>query len=240
MTQVGGAGPDQVDDLKRRYRGALLGVVVGDALGAPFEGHAGPVPPAFLGRIEAGEAPLRYTDDTTMTFALAESLLFCGRLDLDHLAATFASTYQREPYRGYGAAVAQLLSRVAAGAGWAQAAASLAGMPPGSPPSDVAAATGTGITGIEAVPAAIAAAALNLDSFADTVRFAISLGGDTDTIAAMAGAISGARLGEDAVPAAWLRRVEGVEKARDLADRLAAAHTRKVSWTAGDHSLSDQ
>jgi len=113
-------------------------------------------------------------------------------------------------------------------------------MSPGSPPSDVAAATGTGITGIEAVPAAIAAAALNLDSFADTVRFAIGLGGDTDTIAAMAGAISGARLGEDAIPAAWLRRVEGVEKARELADRFAAAHASGASWTAGHRSSSDQ
>jgi len=124
VTQVGGAGPDQVDDRERRYHGALLGVVVGDALGAPFEGHPGLVPPAFLTRIDAGQALLRYTDDTTMTFALAESLLFCRRLDLDHLAATFATACQREPHRGYGPAVAQLLGRVATGAGWAQAAAS--------------------------------------------------------------------------------------------------------------------
>lgn len=304
--------------LRARFRGALLGVVVGDALGAPFEGWPGPVPASLLQRLEAGEAPLRYTDDTAMTGALAESLLACRRLDLDHLAATFAEAYEREPDRGYGAGTAGLLARVAAGADWHEAAPAqfggrgsfgngaamrvapvalhaegpgtaaewgrasasvththvhavdaagvqgaavalalcghagpalgqlparlqewattarlqaalddVAALAPGRSAAEVAAVTGTGVAAAEAVPAAVAAVALNPGSFADTVRFAVSMGGDTDTIAAMAGAIAGARHGEDAVPRAWLRRVEGVPWARRLADALAAEVERR-------------
>jgi ADP-ribosylglycohydrolase len=40
-------------------------------------------------------------------------------------------------------------------------------------------------------------------AFEKTVTYAISLGGDTDTIGAMAGAISGAYLGIEAIPAEW-------------------------------------
>jgi poly(ADP-ribose) glycohydrolase ARH3 len=46
------------------------------------------------------------------------------------------------------------------------------------------------------------------DSFEDVVLFAVSLGGDTDTIAAMAGAIAGAYLGVDAVPNKWRLKLE--------------------------------
>lgn len=308
------AAPGEGDGRRRdRLRGTLLGVVVGDAVGSPYEGHPGSVPLELVSRLEAAGAPLRYTDDTALTFALAESLLSLGRLDLDHVAATLASAYEREPDRGYGQAAAQLLSEVATGADWRTAAASLFGgegsfgngaamrvapialhadgsvkvaarlgrasatvththpeavdaagvqaaavalalgdgttnggtglidellavaetprlrvalnriasLSPHSSPEEVAAVTGTGVAGIEAVPAAIAAASLHADSFAETIHFAIRMGGDTDTIAAMAGAIVGARLGEGAVADSWLERVEGVEHARQLGDRFA-------------------
>ena len=271
------------------------------------------MPVELLPNLEAAGATLRYTDDTALTFALAESLVSLGRLDLDHVAATFALAYAREPNRGYGHATAQLLSEVAAGAEWRTTAAALFGgegsfgngaamrvapialhadglvevaarlgrasatvththadavdaagvqaaavalaladgttkagaglieallpvaetpplraaldrvasLPPHSSPEEVGAMTGTGVAGIEAVPAAIAAASLHADSFAEAIHFAIRMGGDTDTIAAMAGAIIGARLGEGAIANAWLRRVEGVEHARQLADRFA-------------------
>ena len=51
------------DRLRDRFRGAMLGVAVGDALGAPFEGM-GMVSSADLKRLEAEPGPLRYTDDT--------------------------------------------------------------------------------------------------------------------------------------------------------------------------------
>ena len=45
------------------------------------------------------------------------------------------------------------------------------------------------------------------DDYWETICTAIAVGGDTDTMAAMAGAISGARLGVDALPADLLERI---------------------------------
>lgn len=59
---------------------------------------------------------------------------------------------------------------------------------------------GNGAEAIEAVPAAINSFLRYPDSFIDSVSFAVSMGGDTDTIAAMTGAISGAFLGDQGIP----------------------------------------
>ena len=87
---------------------------------------------------------------------------------------------------------------------------------------------GTGIKAVEAVPAAIFSFLCCLadkqpqelsafNKVQQTIFYAISLGGDTDTIATMAGAISGAFYG-DMVPDYWLNRLE----AKSVADGLAA------------------
>ena len=51
----------------------------------------------------------------------------------------------------------------------------------------------------------------------------VNTGGDTDTNAAVAGALMGARDGESAVPARWLDKVVDVNRIRRLADRLVGA-----------------
>jgi poly(ADP-ribose) glycohydrolase ARH3 len=83
---------------------------------------------------------------------------------------------------------------------------------------------GNGIEALESAPTAIASFALTPDSYADTIANLIFLGGDTDTMAAMAGAVSGAFLGIDAIPPNLLRRLEtspqGREFLLDLADQL--------------------
>jgi len=56
-----------------------------------------------------------------------------------------------------------------------------------------------------------------------SIQFAISLGGDTDTIASMAGSISGAHLGYEAIPKELLRHCEAPEKILKVADDLYAA-----------------
>ncbi len=56
-------------------------------------------------------------------------------------------------------------------------------------------ALGNGIEAIQSVPTAIASFALTPDSFDDSISHCIFLGGDTDTIAAMSGAVSGAYVG---------------------------------------------
>ncbi len=61
----------------------------------------------------------------------------------------------------------------------------------------------------------------NPGSFEKAIEAAIFLGGDTDTIASMTGAISGAALGEGQIPDRWLRRVTETiytpEKVRQIA-----------------------
>jgi len=48
----------------------------------------------------------------------------------------------------------------------------------------------------------------------------VSLGGDTDTIASMAGAIAGACYGIDNIPAAWSDACEATHTAKQLAGKL--------------------
>jgi poly(ADP-ribose) glycohydrolase ARH3 len=67
---------------------------------------------------------------------------------------------------------------------------------------------------IESVPAAIGAFLLT-DSFKDAVVLAVNLGGDTDTIGAMAGAVAGAYYGVAQIPEAWLACLENGAKGRD-------------------------
>ncbi|CAL8127016.1 unnamed protein product [Orchesella dallaii] len=70
------------------------------------------------------------------------------------------------------------------------------------------------------------------------IQFAISLGGDTDTIAAMAGAISGAYLGEDQVPKELLRHCEAVKDVLSWADKLHdASSTVQFSNEATSNSV---
>jgi len=71
-------------DLKNRYRGSLLGLAVGDALGATLEfrlpGTFEPITDMVGGGpfcLEAGE----WTDDTSMALCLAESLIACRGFD---------------------------------------------------------------------------------------------------------------------------------------------------------------
>ncbi len=79
---------------------------------------------------------------------------------------------------------------------------------------------GHGVEAINSVPAAIFSFLLNQSSFISTVTYAISLGGDTDTIASMAGAISGAYLGIDAIPGDWVEQVENRDYILKLAHKL--------------------
>jgi len=58
------------------------------------------------------------------------------------------------------------------------------------------------------------------NEFQRTVIYAVLLGGDTDTIASMAGAIAGALYGIDCIPAEWTDACEATHTARQLADKL--------------------
>jgi len=85
---------------------------------------------------------------------------------------------------------------------------------------EIIAALGTGEAAFDSVPTAIYAF-LRFASFEASVTYAVSLGGDSDTIGAMTGAISGAYYGEEAIPADWLERLEDGAKGRRYIKRLA-------------------
>jgi poly(ADP-ribose) glycohydrolase ARH3 len=76
------------------------------------------------------------------------------------------------------------------------------------------------VKAIEAVPPAIGAF-LFTGSFRDAVVLGVSLGGDTDTIGAMAGAIAGGYYGYRHIPSEWLDVMENGEKGRDYVATLA-------------------
>jgi poly(ADP-ribose) glycohydrolase ARH3 len=73
---------------------------------------------------------------------------------------------------------------------------------------------GLSLRAIESVPAALAAFLLT-HSFREAVISAVNLGGDTDTIGAMAGAVAGAYYGYDQIPQEWLNSLENGAKGRD-------------------------
>lgn len=91
---------------------------------------------------------------------------------------------------------------------------------PGTTLGEVAARAGNEVVGHRSVPAALWAAAVG-DRFEDVVGLALGLGGDADTLAAMAGAVAGAAGTQRAIPSAWVDRFEDGERGRTYATRLA-------------------
>lgn len=104
-------------DLHDRFCGTLLGVAIGDALGAPFEGMT-TIDAEDVARLAAGARPLSYTDDTHMTLGLAASLVARGGFDGEHLAWTFAHNFAAQPWRGYGAGPPRVFQLLREGVPW--------------------------------------------------------------------------------------------------------------------------
>ena len=83
--------------LKSRFRGTLVGALVGDCLGAYWETQSwkGIHPIVDVKRrieeqirqTQSKKAPvITYTDDTALTFAIADSLVECGKFDAGNMA----------------------------------------------------------------------------------------------------------------------------------------------------------
>ena len=58
------------------------------------------------------------------------------------------------------------------------------------------------------------------EPFERSIIYAVTLGGDTDTIATMAGAIAGAYHGLEAIPKSWIDVCEGIDEAMDSGEEL--------------------
>ena len=79
---------------------------------------------------------------------------------------------------------------------------------------------GNSVEALSSVPTAIYCFAKYHESYAKAVLYAISLGGDTDTIGAMTGAIAGAYHGIENIPNAWKQKLEKRDYIERLADEL--------------------
>jgi len=80
---------------------------------------------------------------------------------------------------------------------------------------------GNGIEAHRSVPSASYLALTYSPDLQDAIRAAISLGGDTDTIAGMVGAIIGAHVGERGLPEEWIEQLEDGPRGRSFARTLA-------------------
>lgn len=93
------------ETLADRYRGALLGLAAGNALGIPVEGY----PRTFIPRVHpngvrdvaAEEIGRPWDDDLAQAALLAESILECDACDLSDIAARLLD-WRRENGRGIG------------------------------------------------------------------------------------------------------------------------------------------
>ena len=119
LRQADGENLPKGTDIERdKFVGCVLGLALGDALGAPHEG--GPLERLAwrcIGRTRSGE--MRWTDDTQMSLDLMESLIAKKCLDLDDAAVRFARSYRWS--RGYGRGAAKVLKKIRRGMSWSDA-----------------------------------------------------------------------------------------------------------------------
>ena len=108
-----------MEGVKSRFRGSLLGLAIGDALGMPFEGQtpelirkvfkeARFVPASFRG-LSAGQ----FTDDTKMTLCHLESLIEVGEVDPEDIAQKFLAWFASGDWRGIGGTTLRAMRRLA-------------------------------------------------------------------------------------------------------------------------------
>jgi ADP-ribosylglycohydrolase len=85
---------------------------------------------------------------------------------------------------------------------------------------------GEGWVGEEAVALALYCVLRYPDDYAAAVRRGANSNGDSDSVACLAGALSAARLGPEAIPRRWLERLEDRDEIESLAGQLAEAKRR--------------
>jgi poly(ADP-ribose) glycohydrolase ARH3 len=113
---------DASDALRDAFRGAMLGVGVGDALGRPVKGWSAARIAREHGAVREmlGHPAGRTTEDTEMTIAVAEWILEDPALDGGELARRIRRAH--DPDRGYGRTTTDVLRRLRAGEDWQAAA----------------------------------------------------------------------------------------------------------------------
>ncbi|XP_037550668.1 ADP-ribose glycohydrolase ARH3 [Nematolebias whitei] len=101
-----------------RFRGALVGAVLGDCVGGEFEGAEEVPMESVVQHLNSLDDEtkrngiLEYSDDTAMTRCVVQSLLGRAGFDERDMARRFAKEYSASPSRGYGSGVVQVLKKL--------------------------------------------------------------------------------------------------------------------------------
>ena len=95
-------------------RGCIIGGVIGDAMGGPFEGRPGPL------RFQEHTA-WSISDDSQLTLATCESIIEVGKVSPEHIAQQFVHWYRARRITGMGASTLKALRDLDAGLHWALA-----------------------------------------------------------------------------------------------------------------------
>jgi ADP-ribosyl-[dinitrogen reductase] hydrolase len=110
-----GDGPEQ---LSARYRGAMLGLAAGNALGIPVEGYPSLLInrrfPAGVRDVDAAESKRPWDDDLAQAVVMAEAILEHDRFDLADLATRLLA-WRRSNGRGIGHHTRRVLDAIAGG-----------------------------------------------------------------------------------------------------------------------------
>ncbi len=302
------------DLIQTKTLGALIGGALGDAIGEIA--CRDPARDAVLAQLDQVEQ-LRYTDDTVMAIAVAETLIEFGDVEPQILGNLFQERYHKEPWRGYSESIQNIYALVKnEGIGYVDAATRLYGgegsfgngaamrvapvalffrhsdrlddriaaasrvthahavaidgarilatallkalainpqrpfsphaflediggaahsaefraklatlaqlLDRGTPPAVAVEALGHGTAAHESVPFALYSFLIHPHEFIECLLCAVLHGGDRGTLGTMAGTLSGAFLGVDALPDAWRRKLENEQHIETLAREIAA------------------
>ena len=96
---------------------------------------------------------------------------------------------------------------------------------------------GNSLPAHRSVVTAIVCFTVSPGKYEDVVTRAISLGDDTDTLAAMAGALCGAHLGAGVIPARWLERLENGRQGCDYLHQLSERLHSRYHADRGEHRV---
>jgi len=103
-------------------------------------------------------------------------------------------------------------------------------------PEEAARKLGRSVAVHESMPFAIYSFLRHPSSFEECLFCAVLHGGDRDTLGAMAGAVSGAYLGIEAIPEWWRNKVENLRAVENLARELREKHESMASSKEGGPS----
>ena len=93
-----------------KFLGTILGVALGDAVGAPFEGTPASLSKELVTEKIENLQTLTYTDDTQMTLDLASSLSARSGFDPNDVVQRFLTSYN--PARRYGQTTSTVLQLI--------------------------------------------------------------------------------------------------------------------------------